>query len=154
MNKFKLTIGLLLIFLLGALAGSYGTQVYFKQRAERFFAKPPQARSTAVMHHMSRELDLSPEQRQRIGVIMDDSEQQIREVRREYGPRIREIRDEREAALKAELTEEQIGRYREMRRQFRKRRGMEHHDHGRHGPGHGPDGRPCPPRGCPGAPAQ
>ena len=61
MKKWKLVSGLLLVFVLGILAGSFGTRVYLKDQFAHL-RKDPKARQAFIMRKLSKELELTQDQ--------------------------------------------------------------------------------------------
>jgi len=83
MNKYKLVIGIILIFIVGALGGALGSAIYFKYRIDRFAigGPPPPVRSKMFMDIFARELDLSNEQKVEIEKIVGDTQEKIYALR-------------------------------------------------------------------------
>ncbi len=108
MNKLKLIVGVILLLLVGALAGSLVTGVYYKHRMERFASgRASHHLRKVVMKRLTNELDLTEEQRTEIGKIVKESQRRIFSIRREYLPEIREISDQSFALIKEKLNPEQ-----------------------------------------------
>ncbi len=106
MNKIKLAVGIILLLLLGAVAGSVGTGIYIRHRIEHIApAKPPKAHF--LLRKLSRELDLTETQQVEIGKILDESHTEITALRRKFLPEIKEITDQSFALIKEKLNEEQ-----------------------------------------------
>jgi hypothetical protein len=109
MNKVKSIAGVLLVLLVGVLAGSLGTGAYLSQRMERFSGKEmrPPGKKAFLMRRLATELDLTETQRGEIEKILEDAEDRIFAIRREYLPKIREIHDESFALMKDHLNPKQ-----------------------------------------------
>lgn len=109
MHRLKLTIGVILVFAAGTLAGSLGTGVYLKKRMEQMSVggPPPHLRSALLIHRLSRELDLNETQRHDIEKIVEESEGRILAIRREYLPEIKEIVDQSFELMKDKLDSKQ-----------------------------------------------
>ena len=105
MNKLKLAVGVTLVFLVGALAGSLGTGVYLKHRMEKFTVgrpgRPP--RTAFLMRRLSRELDLTDAQRAEVKEIVEEYQEKIFAVRRKFLPKIKEITDQSFALIRDKL---------------------------------------------------
>ena len=73
MNKLKLIAGVILIFLVGALAGSLGTGLYLSHGIKGFGKEVsgPHRKEALVMERLSSKLDLSKSQRAEIGKTFD-----------------------------------------------------------------------------------
>ncbi len=108
MNKLKLAAGIILVLLVGALAGSLVSGIYHKKRLERFTSRgpPPHLRKVFVKR-LSEKLDLTGEQRTEIEKIVKESQVKIFAIRRKYLPEIREISDQSFALIEEKLNSEQ-----------------------------------------------
>ena len=106
MNRIKLAVGIILLLLLGAVAGSVGTGIYIRHRIEHIApGKPPKVHF--LLRKLSRELDLTEAQQVEIGKILDESHTEITALRRKFFPEIKEITDQSFALIKEKLNEEQ-----------------------------------------------
>ena len=106
MNRIKLAIGIILLLLLGAIAGSVGTGIYIRHRIEHIGpVKPPKAHF--LLRKLSRELDLTETQQVEIGKILEESHTEITALRRKFLPEIKEITDQSFVLIKEKLKEEQ-----------------------------------------------
>ena len=120
--RWKLISGLLLVFVLGILAGSLGTGFYLKHRLAPLI-KEPRARKTFIMKRLSKELNLTSDQKKKIDPIVE----QMIEKRREYylknRPEIKTIMDQGFALIREELNEDQKKKLDVLREKFHRRRG-------------------------------
>ena len=121
MKRWKLVLGLLLVFVLGILAGAFGTRIYLKDRFAHF-RKDPKARQAFIMRKLSKELELTPEQKIKVEKIVA----QVGEKRREFflknRPEIKKIMDEGFAQIRKELNNDQQKKLDVLREEFEKRR--------------------------------
>ncbi len=119
--RWKLILGLLLVFVLGILAGSVGTEFYLKHRLAPLI-KEPRARKTFIMKKLSTELNLTLDQKTKIEPIVE----QMIEKRREYylknRPEIKTIMDQGFAQIREELNEDQQKKLDGLREKFHRRR--------------------------------
>ena len=120
--RWKLISGLLLVFVLGILAGSLGTGFYLQHRLAPLM-KEPRARKTFIMKRLSQELNLTSDQKTKIDPIVE----QMIEKRREYylknRPEIKTIMDQGFAQIREELNENQKKKLDGLREKFHRRRG-------------------------------
>jgi hypothetical protein len=117
MTRWKLIIGIALVFILGALAGSVGVGYYFKHRY------PPritdsEARKAYILEKFSRELNLTQDQKNKIGVII----QQMEEKRHENFLKNRVEVEQSMVQIRGQLNEDQQKKFDAMREKFEKRR--------------------------------
>ncbi len=141
MNRLKLATGIILIFALGVLTGVFGSGMYFKQRVEHFRESGPQTRKELLMKRLTRRLDLTPQQQEKVTVIFEEMREQLFNLRTKHKPDMERIREQGHARIKAILTAEQKIQFDEMTARLKKRM------HGKRPPfgDHGPGGRPGPP---------
>ena len=121
MKRWKLISGLLLVFALGVLAGSLGTGVYLKDRFEHI-RKDPKAKQAFIMRKLSKELSLTPDQKIKIGEIVEQMGDRRREYYRKNRPEIKKIMDEGFLQIKKELNNDQQKKLDVLRAEFEKRR--------------------------------
>jgi hypothetical protein len=127
MNKIKLAAGVLLVFLVGVLAGSLGTGVYFKKRVEKFEAggPPVQERIQIIQGRFANELNLTDQQRADFEKIIKESQEKKVALGQKIFPEIKEINDKTFKSIRDKLTDEQktkldalIQRTNEVRNRF------------------------------------
>ena len=121
MKRWKLISGLLLVFVLGVLAGAFGTRIYLKDRFAHL-RKDPKARQAFIMRKLSKELSLTPEQKVKIGEIVEQVGERRREYYRKNRPEIKKIMDEGFAQIRNVLNNDQQKKLDELRAEFEKRR--------------------------------
>lgn len=131
MNKLKVAIILLLVFAVGALAGSLGNKLYFKHRFERFVKGGPPPLMHILMRKMVHELDLTEPQKADIEKIVSQAEKQIVNFRQKYRPEFEKIMDDTIALIKEKLTDEQKKKLDKLHEELKMRgrmgpRGMHH----------------------------
>ncbi len=109
MNKFKLAAGVILLLIVGVLAGSLGTGIYYKKRVERFESggPPVSERVRIVLGRFSDDLNLTNEQRDEIGKIVRESQEEILALGREILPQIEEINEQTISSIQEKLNNEQ-----------------------------------------------
>jgi Spy/CpxP family protein refolding chaperone len=109
MNKLKLVIGVTLVFLFGALAGSLGTGLYLRQEMEKFEGGKhggPE-RAALIVKRFTHDLDLTEAQQAEVRKIIEESEKKIRAIRQEYLPELKGIIDQSFALMREKLSPEQ-----------------------------------------------
>ena len=121
MKRWKLISGLLLVFVLGILAGSFGTRIYLKDRFEHL-RKDPKARQAFIMRKLSKELELTPDQKIKVEKIVEQMGEKRREFFLKNRPEIKKIMDEGFAQIRKELNSDQQKKLDVLREEFEKRR--------------------------------
>jgi len=119
--RWKLISGLLLVFVLGVLAGSVGTGFYLKHRLAPII-KEPRARKAFIMKRLSKKLNLTPNQKTKIEPIVEQMIEKRREYYRKIRPEIKRIMDQGFTQIKEELNEDQKKKLDELREKFQKHR--------------------------------
>ena len=121
MKRWKLISGLLLVLVLGVLAGAFGTRIYLKDRFAHL-RKDPKARQAFIMRKLSKELELTPDQKIKIEKIVEQLGEKRREFFLKNRPEIKKIMDEGFLQIKKELDNDQQKKLDELREEFEKRR--------------------------------
>ena len=116
MKRLKLVIGIALLFILGVLVGSIGTKFYLERQYPRL--RDPKARKAFFMERLSKELNLTQDQKIKIGEIVE----QIEIKRREYSLQRRAEIDRLIDGMKKDLDDDQQKKLDAMREHYRKRR--------------------------------
>jgi len=101
-------------FVAGALVGFAGGRVY---SISRLFDRGhgPDTMRTRILHHLDRELKLTPQQRDRIGAIMDAHHKRMQQLSEGIRPQMHQEIDSANREIEAVLTPEQRTKYEEMR---------------------------------------
>jgi len=109
MNKIKLASGVLLVFLVGLLAGSLCTAYYYKIRVEKFEAggPPVQERIQIILGRFATDLNLTDEQRAEFEKIIKESQEKKVALGQKFLPEIKEINDNTFKSIRDKLTAEQ-----------------------------------------------
>ena len=124
MNKTKLTVGIVLIFLLGALTGVLAGQLY--QRGDRL-GHPPKHRSAAertefILERLTDDLDLSPTQVAEIRPIVEKSEKDVSAILDRVDPDLRKIHEQGFEGIRAKLEPDQQRKFDEFRERIERSR--------------------------------
>jgi Spy/CpxP family protein refolding chaperone len=141
MNRLKAITGIVLIFALGVLSGVLGAEMYYKYRIERFRDAGPPARREMLMKRLTRRLDLTPQQQEKVSAIFAEMREDLSALRTKHQPELDEIRARSNARIKAILNADQQKKFDEMIERLQQRR----RDRGTPFRAHAPAGRPGPP---------
>ena len=119
-----IVVGVLVVFAAGAATGMF----IGARKAHDVFASKHHARMGERMRqHLIRELELTPEQLEKVSPIIDNTSRQLQEIRRESGRRVAETMRESRSAMAPHLTPEQRERLEMMKLRHKRelrRRGM------------------------------
>ncbi|MGE0131781.1 MAG: periplasmic heavy metal sensor [Blastocatellales bacterium] len=120
-RKWQIRAAVLLIFLLGFLAGALSLNVYHRQRS----SFPRGSGGRERYEQMINRLNLTTEQRTQVDQIMKDARARMIEIRKQSEPRIGEARQQTDERMKAVLTPEQWSQWQRMMSEMRERRRRE-----------------------------
>ena len=120
MKKWKLVTGVALVFILGALAGSLGTQLYQRQWSERFW-KDPAARRAVFQQRLTRKLQLTEAQQKEIKVIVEEVDRKVTSLLRESRAEVKKIIDESFSRMKEKLDPDQQKKLEEFKARHEER---------------------------------
>jgi Spy/CpxP family protein refolding chaperone len=123
-SKWQVRVAALVIFLLGAAAGTLAPRVYYG-----WLRHDARADRRDQFEQMLDQLQLSADQKTQVQQIFGDTREQLRALRRESDPRLEEIRRQTDERLQKVFTPEQWQRFQQLRGQRRRDR-ADHADHG------------------------
>ena len=130
MNAWKPILAALVIFAAGVVTGGLTIQLreprpapvpVEKTPVRKVPAMPREAQLRELSRRMQAELDLAPEQRDRIEAIIHDSQERMKTVRDEVGKKIGEEFREMRLKIRGELTPEQRKKFTEIMKQHDER---------------------------------
>jgi hypothetical protein len=133
MKKWKLTIGVTLVFILGGLVGSVGTQLYFRHWSEHFW-KDPSARREAFVQRLTKKLALTKAQQKEFRAIIQEVDKKVVALRRENRAEIKRGLDEGFKQMKEKLDPDQQQKLEALKARHEKRQ----EDRGRRSPSPAP----------------
>jgi Spy/CpxP family protein refolding chaperone len=116
-NKWQIRLAVLLIFVIGFVAGALTMNVY---RARRMALSADERRGR--FERVMEQLNLSAEQRNQVKAIFDDARTQLGEMRNESRPRYRALREQTQERLRGVLTPEQWTKFQELTADYKERR--------------------------------
>jgi hypothetical protein len=107
MKLIKAIAGIMAIFVLGVMTGVLGASLVVKHRIEMFHEKGPPPIKPMLMKRLTDRLDLTPAQHEAVEKILDDLQVQIRELRHDFQPKIKEAFDSGFEHIREQLTDSQ-----------------------------------------------
>ena len=117
-DKWRVRSAALVIFLLGAAAGTLAPRVYYGWLGQR----PARERSDRFAE-MSERLQLSADQQAQVQQIFGDTREQLRAMRKDSDARVTEIRRQADERLRKILTPDQWQRFQQVKEEMHNRRG-------------------------------
>ena len=104
-TKVKIVAGVLVVFLLGVITGVLGTNIYVMHGIRKFTSgRPPEAHKNLLMRRLSRELDLTEDQKPQVEKILEEANVEIRAFLTKSRAEFEQIMQPRKAQLKEILT--------------------------------------------------
>ena len=116
-NKWQIRLAVLLIFVVGFVAGALTMNLY---RARHMASAPADRRGR--FERVMEQLNLSAEQHQQVKAIFDDARAQLNEARDDAKPRYRAVREQTQTRLRGVLTPEQWEQFQKLTADYRDRR--------------------------------
>lgn len=112
------------VFALGAVAGAGGTRAYMlKEFAMPFEGPPREARARFRIESMRRQLDLTPEQVQKIKAIMHETDDEFENATKPCRETLDALHKRINDRIIETLTPEQVLKFRDFSEKMHKRRG-------------------------------
>ena len=122
--KWGLVIGVLMVFVAGVATGMF---VDARRAHDVLIFKHHRHMGERMREHLTRELQLTPEQVGKLSPIFEDTSKRLQQIRSESGRRVAETMRESHAAMAQHLTPEQRARAETMKtrhKRFMRRRGL------------------------------
>ena len=122
MKKWRSITIIILIFLLGALAGSLVTYGVYQQKMEGIIRGEPSSMQESIVRRLNRELQLESSQVERLRIIVMETHDEIRKVRQQVRPQIEEILARSQNRVRAILSPVQLEKFEKIIAERNKRR--------------------------------
>jgi hypothetical protein len=117
-SNFTITLYLALVFLSGLVVGAYGYR-FITENPSAAKANPPRPSPDEwrkqYLKEMQARLKLSPDQVQKLNVLMDETRSRFHEERQKHDGVMKSIKDQQTDKVRAMLTEEQRPEYEKLR---------------------------------------
>ena len=123
MKRWKSILGVLVVFLLGALAGAAVVHRVDRQGAEGILSGRGGATADLIVRRLSRSLDLDPAQRDQVRTIVTETRREIIEIRKPVQAQVEATIERSRARVRAILRPDQQEKFDRIRSERRKRRG-------------------------------
>jgi hypothetical protein len=114
MKKWKLIVGVILVFILGLLMGSLGTRFYHRDWSERFFEEPS-ARKAVILKKLTKDLDLTEPQQKEFKAIVEETDKKLEAYGLERRSAVKAILGESFSRMKEKLDPEQQKKLEELK---------------------------------------
>lgn len=123
--KWRIAIGLVLVFFAGIATGVFAGA---RHARHRFVVRHGEVGGDRMREHFKRHLDLTPEQLQHVGPILDQTAEKLHAIRTETSQRVGETMEDAHRRVAPHLTPEQMAKVEKMKqRHIRTMHGHGHH---------------------------
>jgi hypothetical protein len=123
MKKWKAIISIIVVFLLGSLAGALVTHEIYQHRIESFIRGEP--KRELIVRRLSHQLNLDTAQVAQLRAIVEETYAGIKSVRKQIRPQIEEILESSQNRVRAILRPDQREKYEKIIAERKKRRDKE-----------------------------
>lgn len=111
MKNAKAIVGVLVIFVLGAVVGALTMRMIDEARIEALVSGDSKAREDAMVSRLSKRLNLDDQQRERVRIIIHDTRGELAAVHQQIQPQVLVVLTNRQSEIKKVLRPEQIAKY-------------------------------------------
>ncbi len=122
MKRWKSILGVLLVFLLGALAGATVEHRFDRYRVEAVLSGRGGATVNLIVRRLSRSLDLDPAQRDQVRAIVTGTHRDIEEIRKPVQSQVEATIERSRARVRLILRPDQQEKFDRIQAERRKRR--------------------------------
>ena len=123
MKRWKSIVGVLLVFLLGALAGAAVMHRVDRQRVEAVLSGRGGATADLIVRRLTRSLDLDPAQRDQVRAIVTETRRDVVEIRKPVQAQVEAAIERSRARVRAILRPDQQEKFDRIQAEHRKRKG-------------------------------
>lgn len=120
MKKWKAIISIIVVFLLGSLAGALITHEIYQHRIESFIRGEP--KRELIVRRLNHQLNLDSAQLSQLRGIVEETYAEIKNVRRQIRPQIEEILESSQNRVRAILRPDQLEKYEKIIAERKKKR--------------------------------
>ncbi len=107
MKKWRVWLVVAIVFVSGIIIGATGTGFYFQHTFRGILHQGPSAVRNVIMKKLTAELNLTKDQQEEIGDILEETQFQLQQLRVRYHPQMEEIINNGVATMKTRLSAEQ-----------------------------------------------
>lgn len=144
MNRWLAVATVAALFLSGISIGALGVVVLHHRGHDGPAFGSPMPPPQVMIEHLEAKLHLTPEQKEKIDAILEESRKRSDEIRRDIRPRLERQIEETHERIAAVLTPEQREKFQELQSEMRRRSDRFFLGEHMHGGPHGPGGPPPP----------
>ena len=119
--NWKAAIGVLLVFILGLIAGALITTAFFKHRATQLFQRGAPALVEVLERRMTRNLGLTPDQKTRVHQYLMENLEERRKLQAPLQPAVQQLNRATVEKIAGVLRPDQAAKFRENLSELRQR---------------------------------
>lgn len=121
MKKWKVIVGIALVFLLGVAAGALVTHRVYQKRFREITSGGPPAVRHFLVRVLTRQLRLTPAQQVGTDDAIHDAQKEFQVIRKEVEPRVEDILNRAKERIRQQLDVEQRAKFDQIVEQHRRR---------------------------------
>lgn len=125
MKKWKAIVSVILVFLLGSLAGALVTHEIYQHRVEGIIRGEAKSVRELIVQRLQHKLDLDPTQVEQLRIIVKETHAEMKNVRKQFRPQIEEILAHSQNRVRAILRPDQLEKYEKIVEERKKKREKE-----------------------------
>ncbi len=125
MKKWKAIVSIVIVFLLGALAGTLVTNTVCQQRTVNLIKGEAKSTREFIVRRLNLELHLDAAQQEQLRSIVQETHAEMRNLRRQFRPQTEEILARSQEKVRAILRPDQLEKYEKTVAERRKKRAHE-----------------------------
>jgi len=122
MKKWKAIVSVILVFLLGSLAGALVTHEIYQHRIVSIIKGDPNAMRELIVQRLNHKLYLDTNQLYQLRAIVKETHDEMRNVRKQFRPQIEEILARSQNRVRAILRPDQLEKYEKIVAERKKKR--------------------------------
>lgn len=122
MKKWKAIVSIVIVFLLGALAGALVTHKIYQQKVEGVIKGEPKSMREFIVRRMDHELHLDAIQLEQLRAIVRETHAEMKNLRKQFKPQTEEILARSQEKVRAILRPDQLEKYEKIVAERRKKR--------------------------------
>lgn len=119
MQKWKIWLTLVVIFLSGVVIGALGMGLYLEKKIERILSADTHVLVELAMNRLSHELGLTPNQQQQLAPLVEEAVQKFDELRQQQRPEVEKILGQAVSRMQPHLKPPQQQRLAEIWLEFK-----------------------------------
>ena len=122
MKKWKAIVSVILVFLLGSLAGALVTHKIYQHRIEGIIKGEAKPMRELIVRRLNYELHLDSIQLEQLRIIVKETHEEMKNVRKQFRPQIEEILSRSQNKVRAILRPDQLEKYEKIIAERKKKR--------------------------------